>query len=177
MVIGLIIFASWFASSNGQAPTPSGNQPASLPIAGSITQVTPSSGSSGMSVASANGGTIQTKDFMEDPATVKDPINPGYYYLGYHVYEGVSDPTATENPPYIITYINATQYFNIALLQEPIGSVREEMQQYLTVHLGISEDEMCGLKYMVSVPNRVNSQFSGRNLGFSFCPGATPLPK
>ena len=104
-------------------------------------------------------------------------INAGYYYLGYHMKEGFPDPTASDNPPYVISYIDSTQYFNIALLQEPIGSVREEAQQYLMQHLGISQDQMCRLNYMVSVPDRVNSQFSSKNLGFSFCPGATVLPK
>lgn len=179
IVIGLIMFASWLAGSGNQAPATNspGTQTTGLPVAGSVTQLNPSSGGTGTSIASAAGDAIQTKDFMADPATVQDRINAGYYYLGYHTSVGVSDPSATENPPYVITYIAATQYFNIALLQEPIGPVREEMQQYLMDHLGIPQSQMCELKYMVSVPNRVNSQFSGRNLGFSFCPGATPLPK
>jgi hypothetical protein len=142
-------------------------------------------GQVGLPVAPAANGSFTTAttspvtqtNFLSDPTTAQDPINPGYYYLGYHVSEGVPDSTATENPPYIITYISATHYFNIGIFQEPIGPVRLAAEQYLMARLGISQSQMCKLDYMVSVPDRVNSQFSGLNLGFSFCPGATILPK
>ncbi len=124
-----------------------------------------------LSVAAATGGYIPTNDFLKDPTTVKDTFNPGYYYIG------TPDSTTTGNPPYTITYIEATQYFNIALLQEPIGAARAAAEQYLMTRLGVTQDQMCSLKYMVSVPWTVNQAFTGRNLGFSFCPGATALPQ
>ena len=119
----------------------------------------------------------QPKDFLADPATVQDPLNKGYYYLGYHVaHEGVSDPTATPDPPYIIEYIAQTQYFNIALLKEPIKTTREEAERYLLEHLSITKDQACNqLKYMVSVPYRINQFYSSMNLGFSLCQGAVQL--
>ena len=178
IVIGLFALAFWFSGSQTQTQIENG-QNIRLPVAGPISQstATPSDQDTTISITSVDGGTIQTINFIADPATAKDPINAGYYYLGYHMNEGFPDPTASDNPPYVISYIDSTQYFNIALLQEPIGSVREEAQQYLMQHLGISQDQMCRLNYMVSVPDRVNSQFSSKNLGFSFCPGATVLPK
>lgn len=130
-----------------------------------------------ISLPSAFGGTIQVDDFKTDPAFVKDPVNPGYYYLGYHFNEGVSDPTATDTPPYVIQYTDNNQSFNIALYEEPIGQVRQEAEQYLMAHLGISQNQMCQLKYTVGVPARVDATYAGIvNLGFSFCPGATVLP-
>lgn len=172
IVIGLGVFL--FQSFGSTTTQMTVNNPATLPVAvtsnGQFTIATTTPGS----VAS---GSIQTTDFINDPAMVKDPINLGYYYLGYHMPEGIADPTATTNPPYIISYISATNYFNISLLQEPIGPVRIEAEQYLMTHLGITQNQMCRLDYMVSVPDRVNSQYSGINLGFSFCPGATVLPK
>lgn len=114
------------------------------------------------------GTTVQAADFLSDPAVVKDANNPGYYSVGYQ---------AVDNPPYAITYISDTNYFNIALLQEPIGPVRKDAEQYLMAHLGITAEKMCQLDYMVSVPEWVNSQFAGKSLGFSFCPGAVTLPK
>lgn len=187
IVIGFFVLAYQLTGPpRAQTPTsgPAAGQNAGLPVVNSVMQnIATTTVTSGfaqgtvMTVAGASGETIQTVNFINDPATVKDPINSSYYYLGYHVSESVPDPTANDNPPYTITYISETQYFNIALLQEPIGTVRKDAQQYLMAHLGISQDQMCRLNYMVSVPNRVNFQFSGRNLGFSFCPGATPLPK
>jgi len=181
IVIGLFVLAYRLTSPAGivtQKPTTSSStgQNAGFPVA--IPIVSPAvTTSAPASQATTSVGTVQTDTVIQDPATVKDPINPGYYYLGYHTSVGASDPTATNNPPYIITYISATEYFNIALLQEPIGPVRLEAEQYLMAHLGISQSQMCQLDYMVSVPVRVNSQFAGSNLGFSFCPGATVLPK
>ncbi len=169
---GLATLAFTFAGPRTQTADSSTNQNVGLPTAASVPQPN--------SLATGSGGTsstVQTNNFITDPTTVKDPINTGYYYLGYHVSEGVPDPTATANPPYIITYISTTHYFNIALLQEPIGSVRLQAEQYLMNRLGITQAQMCQLDYMVSVPDRVNSQFSGLNLGFSFCPGATVLPQ
>jgi hypothetical protein len=172
IVIGLIALAFWLMGGSQSSPNNPSNGQITLPISnstGQTTNTTPSTGTSG--------GTIKAKDFLNDPATVKDPINPGYYYLGYHVNEGVPDSTATDSPPYIVEYISSTQYFDIALLQEPIGTTRGEAEQYLMAHLGISETQMCQLNYTVSVPDSVNSQYAGKNLGFSFCSGATILPK
>ena len=186
IIIIAIVFLLFFGSGNSTPSNNSTNGQVELPITNSVeqtvtTQPTTSStniSTSGttVSVATAGGGTIQTKNFIKDSTTAKDPINSGYYYLGYHVNEGVADTTATSTPPYIIEYIATTQYFNIALLQEPIGPVRVEAEKYLMAHLGISENQMCQLNYMLSVPDSVNSQYSGINLGFSFCPGATVLP-
>jgi len=174
-ILVLFFIAYWISSSyrnTDTTDTPNGN--------GVVTPGTNNSSTTPQAntilIQTSAGGYLRTRDFINDPLTAKDPINASYYYLGYHVYIGVTDPTATENPPYIIEYLNSTQYFNIALLQEPIGAVRVDAQKYLMTHLGVAENQLCRLKYTVSVPARVNSQFAGKNLGFSFCPGATALP-
>ena len=189
---GLVVVAGFFLlafflspqkqpASNG---SPSG-QATDLPVSPTVAQpglttVSSSTSSSNtlLTLTNVTGGPIQTSNFLADSSTVKDANNPGYYYIGYHVLMGSSsDAMATTSPPYTINYISATQYFNIAILQEPIGPVRTEAEQYLMAHLGISESQMCQLSYMVSVPDKVNSQFAGKNLGFSFCLGATVLPQ
>lgn len=171
--MGLFGLVFWFTSSSNvpsdTTQTPVNGLPVSDSLPHNTTSGTEPGQESNLSIATVDGGTLQTKDFVADPTTVKDAANQGYYYLGYH--------TASENVPYIISYINTTQYFNIALLQEPIGQVRTQAEAYLMEHLGVSQADLCRLKYMVSVPNRVNSYFASRNLGFSFCPGATPLPQ
>ncbi len=137
----------------------------------SSVSVTPSNSSNGSnqatvtSVTTFNGGKIQTKDFLNDPETRKDPINTGYYYLG--PYDG--------SLPYSIEYIASSQYFNISLLQQPIGPARVDAEKYLMDHLGISAQQMCTLKYSVSVPVSVDQKHAGVDLGFSFCPTAIPL--
>lgn len=117
-----------------------------------------------------DGGTIRAKDFLRDPRTVQDPVNAGRYQLGFNFLEG-----DTGYPPYVIEYIEATDHFNVVLLQEPLAFSRSEAEVYLKEHLGISEREMCGLRYIVSTPADINYFYSGRSLGFSFCPGSVPI--
>jgi hypothetical protein len=137
------------------------------------TTVTPTQTGNTLTIKSTYGNNIAVKDFKNDPAVVKDPVNSGYYYFGYHVNEGVPDPTATTSPPYVIQYIDRTQYFNISILQTPIGAVRSDMEQYLMNHLGISQDQLCLLKYDVSVAPSIAPEGIPASVGFSFCPGAT----
>ncbi len=117
------------------------------------------------SVATFNGGTIQTKDFLSGPDAQQDPVNPGYYELGNNETAGA----------YSIVYIAKGQYFNITLLQKPIGPARVNAEKYLMDLLGISSAAICVLKYSVTVPVSVDPKHAGVDLGFSFCPTAVPL--
>jgi len=126
-----------------------------------------------ISVHSANGGFITVNDFLKDKATVADPVNAGYYYLGNHYAFDGNVPSA--NPDYVISYIAPTQYFNISLTSEPVKEARLKAEQYLLLKLKISKEQMCALNYTVSVPGFVNESLSSISLGFSFCPGSVPL--
>jgi hypothetical protein len=122
-------------------------------------------------------GSLNVTEFLSDADVAKDLYNTQYYYLGYREAIGMADSTGTENPPYTITYNSSTDYFNITLLTEPVGKTRAVAEQYLQSKLHIPNDQMCRLKYAVSVPNRVNTVYSSINLGFSYCRGATMLPQ
>ena len=115
-------------------------------------------------------------DFLTSPETTKDPINAGVYYVGPHPYEGVSDPTATDAPPFVIEYHNNSKSFIISLKQEPLSQTRKQMEQLLMQQLNLSQDALCRLTYTVTVPYRTNQFYAGENLGFSFCPGSVQLP-
>ncbi len=123
--------------------------------------------------ASTNTAT-QSGDILSNPDTYTDPVNKGTYYLGYHMSDASAAATS-ENPPYVISYMPATHYFNIVLLQEPIGEVRKLAEQYLMSRLDLTQDEMCRLNYSVGVPNSVSQLYAGSDLRFSFCSGATTL--
>ncbi|MCX6786659.1 MAG: hypothetical protein NTU85_02495 [Candidatus Kaiserbacteria bacterium] len=178
-LLGFIAFWVFVGFGSKQTITGSNGGNVTLPLSGNVP--TSTSGSSmqdktSFTVAGSGGVTIPTRDFLRDSTAGEYP-NRGYYYLGYHTSgDGVVDPTATNDPPYLIEYIKSEQYFIIELLKEPIGTTRLIAEQYLMAHLGISQDQMCQLNYSVSVPNRVNSQYASKNLGFSFCLGATKLP-
>ncbi|MEA2701513.1 MAG: hypothetical protein QOE22_222 [Candidatus Parcubacteria bacterium] len=110
--------------------------------------------------------------FLEREDAKEDLYNPGYYHIGYQPEYNPDSP----GPPYLITYTKETGYFNIVLLSEPIGETRRAAEQFLKARLGLSEDEMCSINYSLGAPVWVNSTFAGVELGFSFCPGAVPLP-
>lgn len=161
MVLG---FAYVFISKKNNAPGTSG----AVTLPGSDTTLPSTDGNSPrFSIKGANGKELLVQNFLARADTKEDPDNNGYYILGYQ---------PNQSAPYLISYIAGTTFFNIALLQEPIGSSRLKVEAYLTEILGLSRDELCSLNYSVSVPNSVSSNYSGMNLGFSSCPGSIKLP-
>jgi hypothetical protein len=56
-----------------------------------------------------------------------------------------------------------------------LADARAAAEKMLKDRLGLDEHTLCGLVYGVYVPDQLNAVFSGKNLGFSFCPGATQL--
>ncbi|MFA7302300.1 MAG: hypothetical protein WC030_00945 [Candidatus Paceibacterota bacterium] len=180
-VAGLLTAAFWMSRPPLDEPaTP--NPAVTLPVAGQSSQGTSTpvlvdGDTRPLTLGGADGEAVIVKDFLSDPTVVQDPINAGYYYLGYHLYQGVSDPSVTDNPPYTIAYARESQFFTISLLQEPLAAVRESAERELMTRLGLSSGELCRLKYTLSVPWRVNQVYASKSLGFSFCAGATTLPK
>lgn len=129
----------------------------------------PNVGSGGVNTATSTGA----NSFLGNPEVHADPYNAGYYYVGYQP----STQPENDDIPYSIRYIAETHYFNIVLLQEPIGENRRNAETYLMTLLGLTREQMCSLEYAVYVPDYVNGTFSSVNLGFSFCPGAVKLPQ
>lgn len=176
--IGVVVFAAVVGGTillnKKTTPSPStSTEPSQTGYTGGLYPVTVTVAPVNSSTQEATTTTLGVREFLKDPETKSDPNNPGHYFLGNYI-----DPTIDQPPgvPYVIEYIEKTKYFSIALLQEPIGSARQAAEQYLMQHLGISEAQMCSLRYMVSTPISVNSTYAGTSLGFSFCPGATELP-
>lgn len=108
-------------------------------------------------------------DFRTDGITIADPNNPGMYIIA-----GGDMPTET-GAPYSIIYFEKDQQFNITLFKEPIAETRIAAEQELMARAGLSEDIMCRMKYWLAVPYSYNEFYAGRNLGFSFCPGAVSI--
>lgn len=84
-------------------------------------------------------------------------------------------PSAAPGEAYAISYIAQDQSFTITLLKEPIGETRRTAEEDFRKRLGISISQACSLRYVVLVPWWVSDYYSGKNLGFSFCPKATVL--
>lgn len=164
---GLFYFYSNLHGGATQTPATSGNSTnlPNVPAAG--TNTTPSNT---FSVTGADGSKVAVKDFTKDPATASTANIPGHYYIASGLNPGANNAT------YSIFYVDKDQSFTVTLLAEPTGQARQQAEQDLMKKLNISQGDMCRLNYTVLVPYSVNQAYSGTNLGFSFCPGATQLP-
>lgn len=176
VAIALVIVLAmvwFFFFATKQVPAPSTTSPVTLPSSGS-TSVSPTT------VGALSGGTMTTQDFIHNGVTIPDAANNGRYLLAGNLGYCVTDAqkcqagTATD---FNIFYDSTNGAFTIALLKEPLGQVRLEMEQFLMNTLGITQAEMCKLNYYVGTTSDVNPLYDSKNLGFSFCPGATTLPK
>ncbi len=172
VVIGVGVVAYFFLSGGQQPAVEKVQTGVGLPVAGQTTSQVITTGAGvpstqEISLVAVGGGVITAENFLKNPNTIADPVNSGYYDFG----------STTSTPPFMVTYIAPTQYFNIELLQEPIGQTRELAQQYLEQYLGISTSDLCKLNYTVSTPSEVSKLYGGVDLRFGSCPDATVLPK
>lgn len=139
----------------------------------------PSDATGQMIVPSVEGNPITTQDFIKNGETVSDAVNPGNFVLagelGYCLPDG-SCPHGALTTKFSIVYSQEYGMFDVVLLEEPLGEVRTEAEEFLMSRLGLSASQLCSLRYNVGVPYWVNETFSGGNLGFTSCQGATRLP-
>lgn len=152
----------------GAPPASRPSSTVTLPSSGAVTvppSTTDQSGSR-IPIPIQNGTVITTKDFIHTGTTIEDPANAGNYYL-----------TGSSTQGFAIGYRTPAQFFTIALEQEPLGATRLAAEHFLMTKLGISESQMCALPYYLGTDVHTNSLYAGRNLGFSFCPGAVALPQ
>ena len=187
ILLGTVIIAGvWYAFFVPKSVPPTQQPVTTLPASGSITQVTPpasfatsSSGVVMMQLATQD-GTTTTRDFIHDGVTIPDKTNTGGYLLAGNLGYCLSDPQRCQAAPatnFSVYYNSAGQSFIITLTEEPIGKSRLAAEQFMMTTLGLNQQQMCDLNYLVGVTSHVNDQYAGKNLGFSFCPSATKLPQ
>ena len=165
-------FYIYISRTTATEPAQSGDTGGSYPTVGnSVTTGSNTQQSSSSTTSQQQNGTgaLTAKDFLHASDTYADPNNAGQYFLAG------TGKNASSSPPYNILYVAADQSFTVALLSEPLASVREQAQAALQNSLGISQGDMCNLRYTVLVPQEVNPYYSGQNLGFSFCTGSVAL--
>lgn len=104
-------------------------------------------------------GSITVKDYTQHPiATTTDAI------------------IIEQNSQFQILNYKVDNSFLITLLAEPIKKARIDAENAFIKDLNISQNQACALKVSVGVPNAVNSNYSGQELGMDFCPNAVALP-
>lgn len=111
-------------------------------------------------------GTLSVRNFLTDTDVYEDARNPGLYELG-------NEPGKSAR--YSIEYIAQTGFFNITLLDVPLATTRAEAEAALRQRLGLSDQQLCALRYGVAVPAFVSPDASGVDYRFSFCPDAVSL--
>lgn len=161
LVLLLIVLAAFILLNKKEAAPPDAQGP-SFPSGGTIGGIAPDEPT--FVIADYDDEPIEVRDFRTTP----DPYVPGQYAI-----VGGID---TEQSPYDIFYQETDDYFGITLYKEPLGTNRLLAQTRLQETLGITNDEMCRLNYVVAPGPGVAETYEGVNLGFSFCPGATVLP-
>ena len=171
IVIIVAVIALFFIRPATNAPVSTTSNGVGFPIAGMNATSSISVGStSTITVASKNGTGMAVNDFIHNGDTAPDTSNSGQYYL-------TGTPMSTSTSDFIIKYTESGQSFIIALTKEPLGQARQDAEQFLMKTLGISQAQMCALNYYLGTDVYTSSFYGGKNLGFSFCPGATELPQ
>ncbi len=125
-------------------------------------------GDAGVTLPLANGESIDVENFLALPEVTPATYNENNYFLG-NTFEDA------QTAEYIITFDAETKYFNIILLKKPFAASRLAVETYMKETLGLSESQLCGLDYTVSVPGYVDEAASGADYRFSFCSGSVQL--
>lgn len=111
-------------------------------------------------------GTLSVRNFIADADVFEDSRNPGLYELGNEPGKSVR---------YSIEYIAQTGFFNITLLEMPLATARAEAETEVRKRLGLSDLQLCALRYSVAVPAFVSADASGVDYRFSFCSDTVSL--
>ncbi len=186
----VIVGVVWYVAFAPKASPQQTAQPSTtLPISGltvpAPTQANPSRVASSqpaqtITLTTLNGSTVIANDFIHNGITLPDISNKGQYLLEGDLGYCVSDLQkchAGAATDFSVSYNSTYGSFNIGLLREPLGQARLDAEQFMLATLGITQSQMCSLNYYVGTTFDVNAAYSTKNLGFSFCPGATALPK
>lgn len=168
----VVIGAVWYALTPKPASAPaqnaqSGNQNPFGQSSGYVSATTTTAaGSSGsLMIAPASGAAIAVPDFTKTNQPPGADAASGYQVAG-------SDTSSFQ-----ILYYPGNSGFLVSLLSEPLGAARTAAEAALRATLKLSDAQLCSLTVDVRTSADVNSVYAGRNLGLSFCPGATKLPQ
>lgn len=127
----------------------------------------------------------------EDQTLTPQPSGPLYVYFAngergpllepekqaLRTDEFTGNTVLTEAENYTLEYFPADQTFNIVLLGNNLRASRVAAEQDLLNRFQITEEQACSLRVTVGTIVSVSQEFSGRQLGLSFCPGRVDLPE
>lgn len=160
------------APAQNTAPGPDifGGSPTANTGGGTVGQSgSPQPPSSKVEIRNRDGAAISVNAFLPDENATStksvDATGPSSVVPLYWHAEGL----------FSLTFNTSNDYFVVSLIKEPIGAARLAAETYVVQLLGITQDDACRLNYSIIVLENVNPVYAGKNLGFSFCPGALSL--
>jgi hypothetical protein len=170
LIVLLLGIGAWLYASRSEQSAPSGTDGTpSLPSSTTTTDghSTALSGPT-ITLVTRTGGSIAVPDFTAGMTGYR--LNTGTFY-------SITNNQETQGlaAQYEITY-GTDSSIAIALVKEPLSEARLAAESRLRDLLRLSDEEMCKLQVTVGVPYSTAQLFAGKNLGLSFCPGATELP-
>lgn len=154
--LGIVLLVLVFYPTSGpKNPIPSISEQNPFPSAGSIAaSTTPPTGRS-------------IGDILKSSDTIQ--LGPDDYIIA-------ETASRYQSQEYQITYHAPDGVFTVSLEAEPLRQTREHAERRFLALLGITQNQACMLRVNVTTLWSVNPTYAGRNLGFSFCPGAAVLP-
>ncbi len=175
LVAGLV-----YAFTKKPAPVDTTTSPVSFPQSTPSNSITTGSANVRIQIEGSTKNTISVLDFMHNKETVQDTVNDGDYFLagsvGYCLVDGTC-PAGAVSDEYTISYESKGSLFTVVLLKEPLKNARVHAEAFLISRLGISQNDLCSLKYQVLVASAANDMYADyANVGFSTCTDSIQLP-
>lgn len=117
-------------------------------------------------VLTKTGTVLSTRNFLDDTdVELLDEIAMTYK---------ISEESGPGGIIYQIFYFQDDS-ITVSLLDEDLGFARSRAEVVLQNKLGLNKLEMCALIINVTTPRSVSGEYSGKNLGLSFCPDSVFL--
>lgn len=107
------------------------------------------------------------RDFLQDDNVTMWYDDPDTYL--------VDGGESSEGVLFRIFYFPADDSITVSLQGESLGVSRGLAEASIKERLALPEDVLCTLPINVTTPSWVSDDYSGLNLGLSFCPGSVPL--
>ncbi len=173
LVIGGTVLWYTFFSPNSLAPSNTntqGGNPFGNPAGTASTTGTPvvdgfGNPGSTLTIMSRDRKSFQVPDFTKQNQPPTANAQDGYNIAG----SGAS--------AFHILYFPLDSSILVSLYAEPLGDTRLAAESALRTALGLSNSQLCSLLVSVRTSSDVNPYYAGKELGLSFCPGATVLPQ
>lgn len=164
VVLGAGVLLWLFANKSG-SPLPSQTSTSSF----SVSQTsTPSSTNNPSTLPSAptQGSSVDVFSIATPQGTV---LVNNFYKNAVQVFSDGSGALIIRDPAYDVLYFQPDGSFTISILKKPVLANRTQAESAFLQELNISQADACKLKVLVGVPISIDPQYSGKNLGLSFC--------